>query len=215
MARKNRYQLLCPIARALDALGDRWSLLILRDLHAGPARYQQLQDGLGMATNLLSTRLTELQDAGLVEKAEIAGRASYRLTELGTETDLVLWELARFGGRLDPDPEPRRPGNLRTVVLPLRLMLASVADRPNLTANMLVEDETFTIISTPQSVDVIYGPNDHPVDLVVRTDYPGLVAVGDGRLSLDDFGAKHLELVDGAEHLPAFVDLMVKATAAT
>ena len=66
MTAKRRYRLLCPIARALDAVGDRWALLILRDLHAGPARYQELNEGLGIATNLLSTRLAELTDAGLL-----------------------------------------------------------------------------------------------------------------------------------------------------
>ena len=60
MTKKRHYQLLCPIARALDVIGDRWSLLILRDLHAGPARFQELHDGLGTASNLLTTRLGEL-----------------------------------------------------------------------------------------------------------------------------------------------------------
>ena len=66
MTRKRPYQLLCPIAQALDVVGDRWTLLILRDLHAGPARFQQLQEGLGIATNLLTTRLAELTESGMI-----------------------------------------------------------------------------------------------------------------------------------------------------
>ncbi len=116
MTAKRHYNLLCPIARALDAVGDRWTLLILRDLHAGPARYQELHVGLGIATNLLSTRLTELTDSGLIHKPS-EGNA-YELTDLGRRTDRILWELSQFGGALDRDPDPREPGNLRTLALP-------------------------------------------------------------------------------------------------
>ena len=114
MTAKRRYNLLCPIARALDVVGDRWALLILRDLHAGPARFLDLETGLGIATNLLSTRLTELTEAELIEKSTDARRSVYQLTELGRHTDRLLWELARFGSQIDPDPDSREPGNLKT-----------------------------------------------------------------------------------------------------
>ena len=81
MTAKRHYNLLCPIARALDAVGDRWTLLILRDLHAGPARYQELHEGLGIATNLLSTRLTELTNDGLIRQP--SERGACELTDLG------------------------------------------------------------------------------------------------------------------------------------
>ncbi len=100
MIAKRRYRLLCPIAQALDVVGDRWALLIVRDLQAGPARFQGLETGLGIATNLLSTRLTELTEAGLIEKSTDAKRAVYQLTELGRHTDRLLWELARFGSQI-------------------------------------------------------------------------------------------------------------------
>ena len=74
MSKKRNYRLLCPIARALDVLGDRWTLLILRDLQAGPARFQELETGLGLATNLLSSRLAELVDTGLVKYQVPDGR---------------------------------------------------------------------------------------------------------------------------------------------
>ena len=88
MTAKRHYNLLCPIARSLDAVGDRWTLLILRDLHAGPARYQELHEGLGIATNLLSTRLTELTESGLIHKPQ--GHSAYELTDLGRSTDRIL-----------------------------------------------------------------------------------------------------------------------------
>ena len=108
----------------LDVLGDRWTLLILRDLHAGPARFQELHEGLGIATNLLSTRLAELTESGMIERSNEAG---YQLTDAGRGTDRVLWELTRFGAGLGRDAHPREPGNLRTIALPLRILLESVA----------------------------------------------------------------------------------------
>jgi DNA-binding HxlR family transcriptional regulator len=214
MTRKRPYQLLCPIARALDVVGDRWALLILRDLHAGPARFQQLHEGLGLATNLLTTRLAELTEAGMLQKLDVDGNNAYALTDLGRHTDLLLWELARFGGLLDRDPNPRRPGNLRTIVLPLRIALNGVKDRPQLTVRLLIDGETFTVVSSPDRVDVEYGETNTPADLVIRTDYVGFLDVGEGRISLEEFTAEHLEVVDGPEHIATFAALMSAAVEA-
>ena len=214
MTRKHPYQLLCPIARALDVVGDRWALLILRDLHAGPARFQELHEGLGVATNLLTTRLAELSESGMIQKLDVDGHSAYALTDLGRHTDLLIWELSRFGGLLDPEPDPREPGNLRTIVLPLRIALSGVEDRPNLTVRLLIEDETFTVISSPDVVDVEYGESTTPADLVIRTDYVGFLDVGEGRISLEEFAAQHLEIVQGPEHINTFTTLMSAAVAA-
>lgn len=214
MTRKHPYQLLCPIARALDVVGDRWALLILRDLHAGPARFQELHEGLGVATNLLTTRLGELSESGMIQKLDVDGHSAYALTDLGRQTDLLIWELSRFGGLLEPEPDPRQPGNLRTIVLPLRIALNSVEDRPNLTVRLLIEDETFTVLSSPDGVDVEYGETTTPADLIIRTDYVGFLDVGEGRISLEEFAAQHLEIVQGPEHVDTFATLMSAAVAA-
>ena len=208
MTAKRRYRLLCPISRALDAVGDRWAMLIVRDLHAGPARFHDLETGLGIATNLLSTRLTELTEAGLIEKSTDVERSLYQLTELGRHTDRLLWELARFGAQLDPDPDPREPGNLRTIVLPLRVILEAVANRPVLVARLLVDDDSFTIISTADRVEVKYRDTTTEPDLVARTSYQGFLDAGEGRISFDEFASRHLEIMEGAAHADAFLALM-------
>jgi DNA-binding HxlR family transcriptional regulator len=208
MTAKRHYRLLCPIARALDVVGDRWALLILRDLHAGPARFQDLETGLGIATNLLSTRLTELTAAGLIEKSTDTRRGGYQLTELGRHTDRLLWELARFGSQIDPDPDPREPGNLRTIALPLRVILQAVPDRPDLVARLLIDDDSFTIISTADEVEVKYRDTLTEPDLVVRTDYQGFLDTGEGRIPFDEFTTRHLQIIDGAAHADAFLTLM-------
>ncbi len=208
MTGRRRYRLLCPIARALDVLGDRWTLLILRDLQAGPARYQELQEGLGIATNLLSTRLAELTEQGMIARTD---EGAYRLTDAGRRSDLVLWELARFGAGTGRDPHPREPGNLRTLVLPLRMLLRSAKDRPDLRARLVVDGAELTIRSTAEEVDVAWGRTDDPVDVVARTTYPALLDVGEGVLAVDDFVADHLQLDADERSAAAFLDLLGSA----
>jgi DNA-binding HxlR family transcriptional regulator len=98
----------CPIARGLDVLGERWTLLILRELVGGARRYGDLRDALpGIATNLLAERLKELQEAGLVDRADLPapiGRTVYTLSDMGWQRVLpILQSVAWFGlDRLDP-----------------------------------------------------------------------------------------------------------------
>src|SRR5690349_8421485 len=108
VASRRVYTQNCPIARGLDVLGERWTLLILRELVGGPRRYGDLRDELpGIATNLLAERLKELQDAGLVDRADLPvpiGRTVYTLSDLGWQRVLpILRSIAWFGlDRLDP-----------------------------------------------------------------------------------------------------------------
>lgn len=208
MVGRRRYQLLCPVARALDVVGDRWSLLILRDLHAGPARFQQLQEGLGMATNLLTTRLGELVEAGLVRRLGPGRLDPYGLTELGRSTDRMLWELVRFGSRVDRDPDPRQPGNLRTVALPLRMMLSAVADRPAMVVRLLVDDEVFTIDLSADPVDVVIGEGEAEPDLIVQTDYEGFLDLAEGRIGLERFVSRHRQVLHGDDRVDEFAAVM-------
>ena len=97
----------CPIAQALDTLGDRWVLLILRELRIGPRRFTDVRTALpGIAPNLLSDRLRVLLDEGLIEQRVLeppAARTVYVLTARGLQAAPVLDALARFGAaQLDP-----------------------------------------------------------------------------------------------------------------
>jgi DNA-binding HxlR family transcriptional regulator len=95
------YDQYCTIATALDLVGDRWTLLVLRELSMGEARFTDLKTGLpGIATNLLTERLRGLEDAGLVEQHELpapAARTVYRLTRDGARIRPVLRAIAQFG----------------------------------------------------------------------------------------------------------------------
>jgi DNA-binding HxlR family transcriptional regulator len=101
----------CSVARALDLVGDRWTLLVVRELLLrGPCRFTDLKNGLpGIATNLLSTRLKELEDAGLISREDApppVATALYTLTQNGLELEPVLKALGLWGLRYMTDERP-------------------------------------------------------------------------------------------------------------
>jgi DNA-binding HxlR family transcriptional regulator len=103
-----RYDQYCPIAHALNVVGERWTLLVVRELFYGPKRYTDLVGNLpGIGTNILASRLKELELNGLVEKRKLpppAASTVYELTREGLLLRPVLHELARFGARLIGPP---------------------------------------------------------------------------------------------------------------
>ena len=111
------YQQNCPIAKGLDVLGERWTLLILRELIAGPRRYGDLRTQLpGIATNLLADRLREMEEAGLVDREELpppVARTVYALSERGWRKVLpVVKAIATFGlDMVEPDESALTPLN--------------------------------------------------------------------------------------------------------
>src|SRR6266508_6994432 len=92
----------CSIARALEVVGERWSLLILRDVMLGFHRFEEIQRHLGVATNILSDRLQTLVDQGVLRKVPAQDRSDrfeYRFTRKGAELNPVLMALMRWGDR--------------------------------------------------------------------------------------------------------------------
>ena len=98
------YRQYCGVARALDVVGERWTLLIIRDLLLGPRRYKDLLEGLpGIGTNLLADRLRELEKCGIIRRTVLpppAGSTVYELTELGTALGPAVFELGLWGARM-------------------------------------------------------------------------------------------------------------------
>jgi len=99
----------CVLAYALDLLGERWTLLIVRELFLGPLRFGDLHAALpGLGTNLLSKRLKELEDAGLICSSG-ESRGHYRLSDQGEELrpavrEMMYWSIKYFMGRSEPSP---------------------------------------------------------------------------------------------------------------
>ena len=106
---RRSYDQYCAVARGLDVIGDRWTLLLVRDLLLGPKRYKDLLSGLpGIGTNLLAARLKELEAAGLIERTVLpppAGSAVYQLTETGQSLETVMTALGRWGARFLGPPK--------------------------------------------------------------------------------------------------------------
>jgi DNA-binding HxlR family transcriptional regulator len=98
----------CSIARTLEVVGEWWTLLILRDAFRGVSRFDDFQQGLGIARNVLTARLTTLVNHGILERhryQEHPGRYEYRLTERGLDLFPVIASLLRWGDRWAADPD--------------------------------------------------------------------------------------------------------------
>ena len=125
MADTRTYREYCAIARSLDLLGQRWTLLIVRDLFLGPQRYTDLQAGLpGIATDILTARLRTLEAEGLVHRRELpppAPATVYELTDTGRRLGPVIRALGEVGLTLLDTPAPGEPINAGPVVMSLNL----------------------------------------------------------------------------------------------
>ncbi len=101
MSNKRCYKQYCGLAKAMDVIGERWTLLIMRDLLLGPWRYSDLIERLpGVTTNLLASRLKEMEANGLIKKTQLSSLGSphvYELTSLGRELEPAMLALNQFG----------------------------------------------------------------------------------------------------------------------
>jgi DNA-binding HxlR family transcriptional regulator len=122
----------CALAHALDVVGERWTLLIVRELLAGPRRYSDLADGLvSVPTNLLASRLKDMEANGLVARRRLPAPAEsvtvYELTEGGRSLGGPVVELARWGMRTLPASAEGRPFRAHWLVLALRARFDAAA----------------------------------------------------------------------------------------
>jgi DNA-binding HxlR family transcriptional regulator len=102
MRRKSFGNMQCPIARSLERVGEWWSILILRDAFHGLTRFDQFQESLGIAPNMLARRLKALVEAGLLERrrySERPPRDEYVLTQAGRDFRPVMWALLAWGNK--------------------------------------------------------------------------------------------------------------------
>lgn len=209
---RRHYRLLCPITRALDRVGDRWTLLLLRDLHAGPERFSDLQAALpGLAPNLLTARLRQLEEDGLIQRREAEFNVGlYELTPTGAKTANLLYELAAFGLEFPPDDDVRQPGNLRLIAVTLKVACQRVVSPSlELTAELVVDREKFELSVSDGQVDIRYGSATDP-QVIIAMEYEAIVAACDGRLSLQKFGEDHVEVLAGE---PVFVEKLMNLMA--
>lgn len=155
----------CGLARSLDHIGDRWTLLIVRELLVGPARYRDLQDGLpGVATNLLAQRLRQLGQDGIVRRRldEHGGGVVYELTSLGADLEETVLALVRWGKTwMEPGPgnDAFRP---RWLVIALRALLPEAPISPETHVEVWCSDEPVTVSRDAKGLSVAIGATEKP-----------------------------------------------------
>ncbi|QGG94344.1 winged helix-turn-helix transcriptional regulator [Actinomarinicola tropica] len=142
MRRKSFEDMRCSIAQALEVVGEWWTLLVVRDLLLGVTRFEELQERLGIARNVLTDRLRTLVDAGVVERRKYQDnpeRFEYRLTEKGRDLWVVVTAMREWGDRWSaPDGPPvelvHRTCGERTTLVPTCSSCGEVLERRDLVA---------------------------------------------------------------------------------
>ena len=163
----------CALARGLDVIGDRWTLLIVRELLAGPCRYSDLLEGLpGIATNLLADRLRGLEERGVVARDT---QARYRLTAWGQELGEPVHAIARWAARLMAAPPADDAFRSNWLALPVAVIFEGTDPRrPRLTIEVRTGEAPVTIESRNGQVHVVPGPAMSP-DLVLTGPPDGII----------------------------------------
>ncbi len=195
----------CPVSRALDVVGERWTLLIVRDLGLGVRRFSELQaDLVGISPSLLSGRLRQLTEAGVIERE----RAQYRLTERGTALLEVVAELGRWGLELMPDRyEVERRSTLQSRSVLRYLVSTDRLPDHSFTVEFQLDDGVHTLdIAPPEQglrphhrVSVVAGPVDRSVDVRVTGSIDLIAQYRRGVIAADVAFADHGLTLDGDE----------------
>lgn len=181
------YQQYCALARALDAVGNRWTLLIIRELRPGPRRFTDLMDGLpGISRKLLTERLRDLERDDIIRRSKLpppAARQVYELTEDGRDlatamAPLIAWGARRMG--------KHQPGDLFRARWPAVAMVG-LADREaakgvHETYQYVVGDSVFHFIVDDGSIELRDGRSEDPA-VIVTTDENTWAGIVTGRIT--------------------------------
>jgi DNA-binding HxlR family transcriptional regulator/putative sterol carrier protein len=182
------YDQYCAVAKALDLIGERWTLLILRDLvHLGPRRFSDLRDGLpGIGANLLTQRLRRLEREELVRRRRLPPPGSgvvYELTELGAALEPTIIELGRWGGRFMGGREQGEVFFPSGHISAIRASFRGEAARGVRAAyEFRIDGERFHVQIDDGAVAAALGEADSP-DLVIETDVRSSIALMKRELS--------------------------------
>jgi len=202
----------CGCARALDVVGDRWTLLIVRELLVRPARFSELRDGLpGIATNLLSNRLKALQADGVVERRLADPGVVYGLTTWGEQLREPLMALAAWSAPLmarGPQSDAFRP---HWLVVPLEGYLAGRRVGEPTRLGLHVEGVTLGVYADADGVTVELEAT-APFDVELTAAAPQLLALVTGARSLDQVLAAGAVLTGDRSRLEALLAAPSKST---
>jgi DNA-binding HxlR family transcriptional regulator len=200
------------VARALDHVGERWTLLLVRELMVGPKRFKDLLEGLpGIGTNLLSDRLKDLEQTGMVSRRVLlppAGSTVYELTELGLGLEPVVFALGRWGhqflGRHVPG-EISKPGWFMVALRSTFRADKAVGIRARY--GLRIDGEVFQLEIAGDKFRVAQGPPSDP-DMTLTTDLRTLVGLVSGAVSPSEaLRSGKASVQENPRELRRFVDL--------
>ncbi|MDL4817343.1 winged helix-turn-helix transcriptional regulator [Actinomadura opuntiae] len=204
MARRT-YDQFCGLARALDVVGERWTLLIVRELMSGPKRYSDLAAALeGIGTSLLASRVRQLEADRVVTRRRLPppiASTVYELTAIGTELAQAIMPLALWGARHHTG-DGRAPADAyraEWTLAPLAHLLPAEAIRDiEAVYEFHIDDSTAHLRIQDGRVHIVPGAADGRADVTIRSGSSTLAAIAAGRLDLTEaLQAGHVE-ADGA-----------------
>lgn len=197
------YHQYCSVARALDLVGDRWTLLIVRELLTqGPCRYSDLRRGLpGIASNLLADRLREMESNALITRRDQPppmAATLISLTERGRDLGGVVRELTRWGGPLMIAPPGDDAFRVHWFSLPLRYLCRDGSpDQPAVVVRVGDLHDGCDVIADQGSVDVVPCSTERHPDATITAPPEVLVELFTGQITVDAARAKGLD-ADGS-----------------
>lgn len=179
----------CAASHALDLIGERWALLVVRELLLGPKRFTDLRDGLpGASPNVLSQRLRELERVGIARRGKLPPPAAskvYELTEWGMELESVIASLGRWGARSPHLPLEAGMGT-DSLILSFRTMFDEhAAEGFATTLELRLGENRFRATISDGTLDIERGSIENP-DATITTDAEAVISVVYGGRPLDD-----------------------------
>lgn len=207
----------CGVARALDVIGERWALLVVRDLLLGPKRFNDLLGGLpGVSPNVLSQRLRELTGHGVVRRRDLPPPARvrlYELTEWGRDLEPLVLHLGRWGSRTPPPPEGALGIDSLMLSVKAGFDPARAAELRGV-YEFRIDADPYLAVVTGDSVQVSRGAAAAPPDATLTTDIDTLRAVCDHRITFSAALESAVLRLDGDEHAKRrLTDLLLTAFA--
>jgi DNA-binding HxlR family transcriptional regulator len=183
------YDHYCPVARALELVGERWTLLVARELLLGPRRFTDLMAGLpGVSANVLASRLKDLEQEGMVARRTLpppAASAVYELTDHAAGLVSVLAAMADWGMTMLGEPRPDDEVRGEWIVLGLAVTSSAPDVRDGTTYELHIDGEVLRVEVRDRNLQPHRGPADDP-DAVLRLDATTVADLALGRLEVDD-----------------------------
>jgi DNA-binding HxlR family transcriptional regulator len=203
VASKRTYGEACRFAHALDVVGERWSLLVVRELLLGPKRFTDLRTGLSHASpNILAERLRDLEGSAVVRKRRLpppAASTVYELTEWGRELEPIVTKLGAWGARSPIPPETQQIGPDSIVLALASLFDPEAAGDLEASYGLRVGEQSFGVEVAAGEVELTRGAPAEPAATITVPDAPALAAVLTAQLSLADALSSGVARLEGSK----------------